>query len=67
MSKEGQEIWVKTSGTPSARSDIEAKTWGETHPWYFDDRAGHKDIDWADFSNKQKDIVARFTKDLQNG
>jgi ABC-type Fe3+ transport system substrate-binding protein len=64
MSKEGQDLWVNLLGVPSVRSDV-SQPWSEKQPWFFDDKAANKPMDWADFVKKSPEVLAKFQKDLQ--
>ena len=66
MSKEGQDIWVNLVGAFSARNDTVAP-WAKQQPWFFDDPASHKPIDWTDFTAKQAAVVEKYKKDFQAG
>jgi iron(III) transport system substrate-binding protein len=66
MSKEGQDLWIGMVGTPSARSDI-VRPWVDQQPWFWEDEASHRPIDWDAFGKKTPEVVARFKKDIQGG
>ena len=65
MSKEGQDSWVELVGVPSARNDA-TKPWAEQQSWFFNDLAAQKQVNWSDFSSKEKEVLGRYQKDLQN-
>lgn len=64
MSKEGQDTWVSLVGVPSARNDV-AKPWAEQQSWFFNDLSVQKQVNWADFAAKEKEVLGRYQKDLQ--
>ena len=66
MSLEGQDTWVRLSGSEAVRTDSNEKSWAEKQPWYFDDRSNHPDIDWTEFVEKQQSIVDEFKKAFQS-
>jgi ABC-type Fe3+ transport system substrate-binding protein len=63
-SSEGQNIWVRESGMSPVRTDLTEKGWAEQQPWFF--AAPPTEFDWDAFSQKQNDVAARFTKDIQS-
>jgi ABC-type Fe3+ transport system substrate-binding protein len=65
-SVEGQRLWVSLTGNQPVRSGLDQKGWMENQPWFFDDH-GSKPLDWDAFSQKQKDVMARFAHDIQGG
>jgi iron(III) transport system substrate-binding protein len=66
LSREGQDLWATVVGSNSARQDV-VKPWARQQPWFFESPGTHKPIDWADFSRKEKQVVAKFKKDFQTG
>jgi ABC-type Fe3+ transport system substrate-binding protein len=64
LSREGQNMWATAVGSNSARQDV-VKPWPRQQPWFFESPGTHKPIDWADFSKKEKQVLAQFKKDFQ--
>ena len=62
-SSEGQNIWVRESGMSPVRRGLAAKGWAEQQSWFFSSPPA--EFDWEAFSKKQKDVMARFARDIQ--
>ena len=65
MSKEGMDLWTTLSGSIPSRTGI-VNSWSQQQPWFFDDPTARVEIDWAEFTDKQQEIVNRFKADLQS-
>jgi iron(III) transport system substrate-binding protein len=63
-SAEGQGTWVRESGLPSVRNGLKEKGWSEQQSWFF--TAHQSEFDWDAFSRRQKDVIARFARDIQS-
>ena len=63
-SVEGQRLWVSLTGNQSVRNGLGQTGWPEKQPWFFDDH-NSRPFDWEAFSTKQKDVMARFARDIQ--